>query len=120
NHILTIATLTYIQTTVTLFLSVSFSCSRHPHNLHSFPTRRSSDLFPRVPRGTGTHGGLPDHARERVQPDGGRRGDVPQHPFRGMGRYAVRLRLQPDARAAGVDYRAAIDIRRRSRGPRGP
>src|SRR5207249_11837809 len=26
-------------------LSLSFTCSRHPRYLHSFPTRRSSDLW---------------------------------------------------------------------------
>src|SRR5207253_7075990 len=37
--------LSYLYSHNSLHLSFSFSCYRPPRHLHSFPTRRSSDLF---------------------------------------------------------------------------
>ena len=47
---------------------------------------------------TGNLDGVHGTPGQCVQPRRGGRGDVPQHPVGGMGRPAVRLRLQPDAR----------------------
>jgi opacity protein-like surface antigen len=55
-------------------------------------------------------------AGERLQPRRRRGGDVPQHALGGVGRHALRLRLQPDAGAAGAPLRPAHRLRLRPRG----
>src|SRR5437763_13013997 len=45
-----------------------FYAPSHPPYLHSFPTRRSSDLHLRLVQGTGLHTGAAQHRVHRVRP----------------------------------------------------
>src|SRR5207253_5944760 len=81
--------------------------SRHPRHLHSFPTRRSSDLFqdwvdppphpnPSPPKGRGAKRVIPPHPQP-LSP-GGARGEmgVP-------GSHATRFLIQPDRKSTRLN-----------------
>src|SRR5207253_11081225 len=73
--------------------SFSFSCSRHHRHLHSFPTRRSSDLVDlRVP-----DGGARAHRRHDFRP-------CLEHPRdRRVGRHAVRAVILRDRKSTRLN-----------------
>ena len=67
--------------------------------------------LPRSPRADGQPAALHGPARRLVQPAGGRRRHVPDVPVGRLGRHALRLRLQPDARDAHQPRGAADALR---------
>ena len=87
-------------------------CAPHDHEHADQPLPRMAD---RLVEPRGLHGA----AGHRLQPRRGARGDVPQHAVGRLGRHALRLRLQPDARPAREGPCPAPHRRLRPRRPRG-